>query len=74
MICCGRRGETSSTSIVPRSFSRDNEIAVISAETSTSTSAIRPGTKRFTLSSVGLNRMRVSVTIRTWLLPALSSA
>ena len=56
----GRSGETSSTSSVPRSFSRDSEIAVISAETSVSTSAISPGTNRFTLSSVGLNRMRVS--------------
>ena len=47
-------------SSVPRSFSRDSEIAVISAETSVSTSAISPGTKRFTLSSVGLKRMRIS--------------
>ena len=65
MICHGRSGETSSTSSVPRSFSRDSEIAVISAETSVSTSAIEPGTKRFTLSSVGLKRMRTRGTMRT---------
>jgi hypothetical protein len=47
MICHGRSGETSSTSIVPISFSRVSEIAVISAQTIVSTKAIRPGTKRF---------------------------
>jgi hypothetical protein len=40
-------------------------MAVISAETSVSTRAMRPGTNRFTLSSVGLKRIRVSVAICT---------
>ena len=46
-ICNGRSGETRSTSIVPVSFSCAMEIAVISALTSVSTNARRPGTKRF---------------------------
>ena len=65
MICQGRSGETSSTSSVPRSFSRESEIAVISADTSVSTSAISPGTNRFALSSVGLNRIRLASSMRT---------
>ena len=60
-ICAGRSGDTSSTSIVPRSFSRAMEIAVISAETRVRTNASRPGTKRFWLASVGLNRIRTDV-------------
>ena len=58
MICHGRSGETSSASIVPVSFSRVSEIAVISDEMIVSTNAIRPGTNRFELSRVGLKRMR----------------
>ena len=49
MICQGRSGETSSASIVPDSFSRVSEIAVISEEMIVSTNAMRPGTKRFEL-------------------------
>ena len=58
MICHGRSGETSSASIVPVSFSRVSEIAVISDEMIVSTNAISPGTNRFELSRVGLKRMR----------------
>src|SRR5690606_36230611 len=54
IICHGRSGDTSRTSSVPRSFSRDREFAVMSAVTSVRTSAMSPGTKRFTLSSAGL--------------------
>ncbi len=53
-IALGRMGETSSISMVPVSFSRAIEIAVISAETIVSTKASSPGTKRWALSSVGL--------------------
>jgi hypothetical protein len=65
MICHGRSGETSRISSVPRSFSRDSEIAVICADTKVSTNAMRPGTKRFTLSSVGLNNIRTRGSINT---------
>ena len=58
MICHGRSGDTSSASIVPVSFSRVSEIAVISDEMIVSTNAIRPGTNRFELSRVGLKRIR----------------
>jgi len=64
-IATGCSGETSSISIVPVSFSRVIEMAVIIAETMVSTSAMSPGTKRFTLSSVGLNRMRAATSSRT---------
>ena len=50
----GRMGETSSISMVPVSFSRAIEIAVMSAETIVSTNASSPGTNRWELSSVGL--------------------
>ena len=60
MISHGRSGETSSASIVPVSFSRVSEMAVISDEMIVSTNAIRPGTNRFELSRVGLKRMRTS--------------
>jgi hypothetical protein len=63
MICQGRRGDTSRASIVPVSFSRVSEIAVISAEMMVSTKAISPGTKRCELSAVGLKRVRPSVRI-----------
>src|SRR5207237_9651347 len=63
MISHGRSGDTSSASIVPVSFSRVSEIAVISAEMIVRTNAIRPGTKRFLLSRVGLKRMRVTGTM-----------
>ena len=53
-MATGRIGETSSISMVPVSFSRVIEIAVISAETMVSTKATSPGTKRWALSSVGL--------------------
>ena len=53
-MALGRIGETSSISMVPVSFSRAIEIAVISAETIVSTKASSPGTKRWALSSVGL--------------------
>ncbi len=59
-ICHGRSGETSSASIVPVSFSRVRESAVIRADMIVSTIAIRPGTKRLELLRVGLKR------IRTW--------
>ncbi len=65
MICQGRSGDTSSASIVPVSFSRVSEIAVISAEMIISTIAISPGTKRFVLSRVGLKRDRACGTICT---------
>ena len=58
-------GETSSISIVPVSFSREIEIAVISAETMVSTNATSPGTKRWELSSVGLYRIRACASIRS---------
>ena len=64
MISHGRSGETSSASIVPVSFSRVSEMAVIRAEMIVRTNAISPGTKRFLLSRVGLNRMRVTGTMR----------
>ena len=64
-IALGRMGETSSISIVPVSFSREIEMAVISADTIVSTNATRPGTKRCALSSVGLYRIRAAVSIRS---------
>ena len=64
MICHGRSGDTSSASIVPVSFSRVRDSAVISAAMMLSTIAISPGTKRFVLSRVGLNRDRTCGTIR----------
>ena len=63
MICHGRSGDTSSASMVPVSFSRVREMAVISDEMMVSTKAISPGTKRFALLRVGLKRMRISGTI-----------
>ena len=65
MICQGRSGDTSSASMVPVSFSRVSEMAVISDEMMVSTNAISPGTNRFELSRVGLNRIRLSGTIAT---------
>src|SRR4051794_13403884 len=64
MICHGRSGDTSNASIVPVSFSRVSEIAVISDEMIVSTNAISPGTNRFELARVGLNRIRTLGTIR----------
>ena len=64
MICHGRRGDTSSASMVPISFSRVSESAVMSAAMMLSTRVISPGTKRFALSRVGLKRARASGTIR----------
>ena len=66
-------GETSSISIVPVSFSREIEIAVISADTIVSTNATRPGTKRCALSSVGLYRIRAVVSIRSGPPPGTAS-
>ncbi len=63
MICQGRSGDTSSASIVPVSFSRVSESAVMSAAMIMSTIAISPGTKRFVLARVGLNRDRACGTI-----------
>ncbi len=63
MISHGRSGETSSASIVPVSFSRVSEIAVMSAEMIVSTNAISPGTNKFELSRVGLKRKRTRGTI-----------
>ena len=74
MICQGRSGETRSTSSVPCSFSRESEIAVMSAETSVSTSAIRPGTKRLALSSVGLKRIRLATEMCTGARPGAPSS
>jgi hypothetical protein len=65
MICTGRSGETSSTSIVPVSFSRVMVMEVISVETSMRITAMSPGTKRLTLSSVGLKRIRTTGSMRT---------
>ena len=62
-IALGRMGDTSSISIVPVSFSRVIEIAVMSAETMVSTNATSPGTKRWALSSVGLYRIRAWASI-----------
>ena len=45
-------------------------MAVISDEMIVSTKAISPGTKRFELSRVGLNRMRTDGTSLTRLAPA----
>ncbi len=53
-IAHGCNGETRSISIVPVSFSRVIEMAVIIAEMMVRTRAMSPGTNRFTLSSVGL--------------------
>ncbi len=64
MMCHGRRGETSSVSSVPISFSRVSEMAVINDEMIVSTNAISPGTNRFELSRVGLKRMRTCGTMR----------
>ena len=64
MIDHGRNGDTSSASIVPVSFSRVSEIAVMSDARMVSTKAISPGTKMFELSRVGLNRMRVVAEMR----------
>src|SRR6267143_5139080 len=64
MISHGRSGETSSASIVPVSFSRVSEMAVISDEMIVRTNAMRPGTNRFELSRVGLKRMRLWGTMR----------
>src|SRR5690606_1503085 len=53
-IISGCTGETSKTSIVPRSFSRTIDTAVIITQTSIRMSAITPGTKLCTLFSCGL--------------------
>ena len=73
-ICHGRSGETSSASIVPDSFSRVSDSAVISADVIVSTIAMRPGTNRFALSRVGLKRMRTCGTMRTPLGAPLGAA
>ena len=65
MISNGLSGETRRISIVPVSFSRVSEIAVISAEMTVNTNAISPGTNRFELARVGLKRMRASAAMRT---------
>ena len=58
MICHGRSGETSSVSIVPVSFSRVSEMAVISDEMIGEDERHQArARKRFELSRVGLNRM-----------------
>ena len=64
-MATGRMGETSSISIVPVSFSREIEMAVMRAETMVSTNATSPGTKRCALSSVGLYRIRDCVSMRS---------
>ena len=64
MISSGLSGETRRISIVPVSFSRVREIAVISAEMMVSTKAMSPGTNRFELARVGLKRIRASGTMR----------
>src|SRR4051812_27232833 len=63
MIDQGRNGDTRSASRVPVSFSRVREIAVISDEMIVRTNAIRPGTNRFELWRVGLNRVRTCALI-----------
>ena len=55
MMKIGRMGDTSSTSIVPVSFSRTMEMAVIMAQMSISISPITPGTKLYALFIWGLN-------------------
>ena len=45
MTISGRTGETSSTSIVPRSFSRTIEMEVIMAQTSINSMPMMAGTK-----------------------------
>src|SRR4051812_12007257 len=63
MIDQGRSGDTRSASRVPVSFSRASEIAVISDEMIVRTNAISPGTNRFELWRVGLNRVRTCALI-----------
>jgi hypothetical protein len=58
-------GETRSISMVPVSFSRVIEIAVIIADTMVSTKATSPGTNRWELSRVGLYLSRLADTIRS---------
>ena len=63
MIRNGLTGETSSTSIVPDSFSRTIETEVIMAQTRMKISPMIPGTKLKALFIRGLNSMRVSKSV-----------